>query len=399
MYSIDRLLRQVHFRKKGLSGFRALEINYLINQLAMGMMGVFGVLFVFELGKDLLTGLKLVLVFFGLQRLVVGVVAPVIAKMIAKTGYRWMMLMGSLSLGTKAWLLMQVNRVDWSLLAGALLLGGIGTASYYQGYHGIFLDDNDDDKIGEQIGLMTMLGRLALVISPVLAGWLVEAYGFEVMFGTAMSLIIISLGPLFLMPHHDHRKQKFSLRHAVKLGVKRTSFSWSVAGWHIENAIQVFYWPVLLFLLLDSHLTFGLVGGLVMVVNSMAVYGAGKIYDKRPLRRGQLWMTGLVILSDIGRFFAPNIGVAVGADSMNRSVSPWWWMKIRRRALVAGEKLKTLEFAAIWEWSVTTGYLTGLVAGYGVLKLSGGDWRFLIIPAAVGAVMASWCARHSLFRN
>ena len=389
MYSFDRMLHQWNLSKRRPTGFEALSINFAISQIASGMLGTFGVLYIYSLGKDLLTGLSWILMFFGLQRLVVIICSPMVAKGIARIGYRWMMVWGLLSLAAKSWLMMMVDSYGWWLLVPALILGGFSIAGYYLGYHGIFLDDNDDEKIGEQAGLVTMAGRLALMVSPFLAGFLVQGYGFGAMFGVATGLLLISLGPLFLMPHHKHQRSDFKMKQVFKLLKKKQGFSPEVVWWHLENGIQAFFWPVLLFILIGSYSNFGLVNGAVMLISSLAVFYAGKIYDKRPLRRGRWLATGLVSVSDLLRFVAPSGLMAIGADSFNRLVSPFWWMKIRRRSLLAGEKVKAMVFAVAWEWAVSTGYLASLVVGYCLLRFSNGQWPWLVVPAIIGIVWGS----------
>lgn len=389
MYSLERLLNHFHLPHphRRPTGLEALALNYTISQVAAGMLALFGVLFVFELGKDLMEGLKLVFLFFGLQRVVVGLMVPLVAELISRTGYRWMMFIGLISLALKAWILMQVTVNSLWLLGPALVLGGIAIAGYYLGYHGIFLNDNDDTRIGEQVGLITMSGRMALVVSPILAGFLVDRFSFSVMFGVAMSLLIISLGPLFLMPHHERQSQKFSFKQAVKLAKKR-KFGGSVFWWYVENGIQAFFWPIFLFLVVGSHMTFGIIGSIVMVLNSLAVYGTGKLYDKRRLRQVYPLASAMVVVSFGLRFLASTTGLAGVADGLNRLVSPFWWMKIRRNALMIGEKVKAMVFAAAWEWVVTAGYLTALTGGFLLLRWSGGQWLWLLVPVTVSVFLA-----------
>ena len=92
MYSLDRLLNHFHVPhpRRRPTGLEALMVNYPIFHLAAGMMASFGVLYVYLLGDGLMEGLSLILLFFGMQRLVVGLAAPVVAKMISKLGFRWM---------------------------------------------------------------------------------------------------------------------------------------------------------------------------------------------------------------------------------------------------------------------------------------------------------------------
>lgn len=385
MYSLERILNHLYLRypHRRPSGLEALAINFTISQVAVGMVSMFGVLFVFELGKNLMEGLMLVVGVFGLQRVVVGLVVAKVAELISRVGYRWMMFIGLISLALKVWILMQVTVIRMWLLVPALVLGGIAIASYYLGYHGVFLADNDDERIGEQVGLVTMLGRLALMVSPVLAGFLVENFGFAVMFGVAMSLLIVSLTPLFLMPHHERKSKKFSFKQAVKLVKKKKGFAQSVFWWHVENGIQTFYWPIFLFLAVKSHMTFGVIVSLVMMLNSLAVYGAGKVYDRRRLRRVYPVASVMLVGSFALRFMAGTVWGIGAADGLSRLVSPFWWMKIRRNALITGEKVKAMVFAVSWEWAVTAGYLVALLVGFGLLWWSGGEWLWLVVPVGV----------------
>jgi len=388
MYSLERLLHHFYLPGRRSAGLTALLVNYSISQLAAGMAGMFGVLFIFELGSSMMEGLLMVMLFFGIQRLVVAISVPLMGKLIARAGYRWGMLLGLGCLALKLALLTQVTGRTMWLLLPALVLGGLAISGYYLGYHGIFLDDNDDERIGEQMGLITMAGRLSLMISPFLAGLLIDGYGFSTMFAVSVGLLMISVVPLLLMPHHEH-KESFKVKKVLGLLNSEPAMVGAVWWWQFENAIQAFFWPVLLFLLAGgSHIRFGLIGSLVMVVNSLAVFLTGKMYDKRPLRRGFPLAAGMVIVSNVLRYTAGSFVWAGLADGLHRLVSPFWWMKIRRYSLGIGEKANSLVFAAGWELIVTGGYLAGLVVGFGLLALSGGEWLWLILPTTLGAVLS-----------
>lgn len=392
MYSLDRLIHH-HFRGSGLkkkpTGMQALMFNYPVFQLAMGMMASFGVLFVYQLGVSLVSGLGLVLLFFGLQRLVVVLMSPVVAKLILKIGYRWTVFVSLFAMIAKTFILIQVSEVNWWLLGTALLFGGTGIASYYISYHGLFLTDNDDDKIGQQMGLVTMVGRMGVMIAPLIAGLLIENFSYNTMFFVAIGLLLLSSLPLFLMPHHDHGKERFDLKDSVKLLTKKSGFLDSAMWWHFENGLQSFFWPILLFSLVGSFAKFGVIGSMVMLANGAAVFVAGKIYDKRKLRRGYSFFAVMVALSNVLRYSSKSLLRGVLSDGFNRLVSPFWWMKIRRNSLMDGERCEPMVFAVAWEWSACLGYLSALVVGYLILVFSGGRWELLMIPAVVANVISA----------
>ena len=391
MYSLDRLLNHFHVPhpRRRPTGLEALMVNYPIFQLAAGMMASFGVLYVYLLGDGLMEGLSLILLFFGMQRLVVGLAAPVVAKMISKLGFRWMIFSSLAFFILKTLILIQMNHSNLWLMGPAVLFGGVAIAAYYMSYHGLFLTDNDDDKIGQQMGLVTMMGRMGVMMAPLLAGLLIQQYSYTVMFSVAIGLLILSSLPLFLMPHHDHKKEWFSVKKAVGLVKKKEGFLDSTMWWYFENGIQSFWWPILLFSLVGSFAKFGMIGSGVMITNSLAVFVAGRLYDKRKFRRGYPVFTGLVAVSNIMRYSSNSLGLGIASDGLNRISSPFWWMKIRRNALVDGENYSPMVFAAAWEWSVCLGYLLSLVVGFLILVFSNGEWQWLIVPAVVANVAAA----------
>ena len=93
MYSIERMLHKMHVKP---DGFSALTYNYFLSQFALGMVGVFGVVYLFELFEEWYWGLILVAVFYGAQRVVTVVLMPVIAELLGHVGYRRVMAMSLL---------------------------------------------------------------------------------------------------------------------------------------------------------------------------------------------------------------------------------------------------------------------------------------------------------------
>ncbi|MBU1085614.1 MAG: MFS transporter [Candidatus Beckwithbacteria bacterium] len=374
--------------RRKLTGLEALMVNYPIFQLAAGMMASFGVLYVYLLGDGLMAGLGLVFLFFSLQRTVVGLVVPVITKVIGKLGYRWTIFVSLVFLILKTLVLMQMNQFNLWLIGPATFFGGIAIASYYMSYHGMFLTDNDDSKIGRQMGLVTMVGRMGVMMAPLLAGLLIQQYSYNVMFMVAIGLLVLSSFPLFLMPHHDHKKERFSIKEAFLLLKKKEGFLDSATWWHFENGLQSFWWPILLFLIAGSFAKFGMIGSGVMVANSVAVYFAGRLYDRRKLRKVYPVFTAVVAVSNAMRYSSNTLGMGIASDSLNRVASPFWWMKIRRNSLVDGENYEPMVFAAAWEWSACFGYLASLMVGYLILMFSNGQWQWLMVPAVIANIAA-----------
>ena len=173
MHRLLGLRRRFIYLKKKPSGLQSLEINYLLVRLASAMVSGFGVIYLYNLGVDFRSGLLWILAFYIGQRLVVAGSLHRLATIVQKIGYRKLMLVSVVLMASKLWFLSISSVTNWGYLVGAFIVGGLSLAGYTIVFHGMFLDDNDDEKIGEQMGMITTLGRMAGIIAPFFAGLLV----------------------------------------------------------------------------------------------------------------------------------------------------------------------------------------------------------------------------------
>jgi hypothetical protein len=240
-----------------------------------------------------------------------------------------------------------------------------------------------------------MMGKLSTVASPLFAGILVDRFGFPTMFAVSMSLILFSVVPLFLMPRHQRHRESYSFKAVVGLLKREPRFAGSVYWWHVADAVQAYFWPVYLFLIIRNYTVFGAVGSLVLVLSSLMVYLAGRVYDQRPLHRVFPATAGMMLLTWLLRFLTVTPVAAATADGISRFLSPLWWMKVRRQELLVGERNDSLTFGAAHELLVSAGLLVGLVTGYALLAVTNVTWIWLMVPAGVGIVSATWLLKDS----
>ena len=395
MISLEKQLHNLNllrmFRKKK-DGYNALVLNSFLFQFANGMAGLFGVVFIYQLGGSLSEGLWFVLMFFGFERLVVSLVIPAAALVVAEIGYRWVMVLAAVLTAVKFYLLSLVTSSFLWPIYPALIFGGISIPAYSLVYYSLFLDDNTDSKIGEQSGFLFMLGSLAMVISPFVAGILVFYFGFSVMFLVSVAILILSVIPLFGMKRHK-RHENYSFKKAISFIKNRNIFTRSMFTWALADGVQTYLWPIYLFLVVGGYLVFGIVGSIAMVANAIAIWVVGKYYDKRAHRKLFLGSSFMVSLTWATRFLSlSSLGIIV-SDVVNRIVSPPWWMKIKRNAFAKGESIDSLAFAVAHEYVVTFGYTAGLVLGFIFLIVSNGYWAWLILPTVAGTVVATWIVK------
>lgn len=394
MLSLERQIYQLDILSKKGDGYSALSINYFISQFAGGMLSLYGLLFVFSLGNGVSSGIQFVFLFYFLQRLITLATTVPIGKIISTIGYRWSMFIGLIFLSIRALMLSFVVPGSFYLLIPAFISGGLSIPFYYLAYHALFLDDNVDAKVGEQMGFVTMLGRLSFVISPVVGGFLTSFYGFSTTFVFSFILILLSVIPLFLMREHRRHKKNFNFKALIGFVKKYKRTNRAVFSWYFTYGIQAFFWPVFVVLIIGNYQTLGILWSSVMVLNSLALFLIGKVYDKKSGKGIFIFSSILVSLSWIGRFFSKGLIDLFLSDSVNRLSSPLWWMKIRRRELVAGETINSLVFGAAHEIIASVGFLLSLLVGYIILRFSGNTWTLLIIPVLIGTILPTISLRN-----
>lgn len=375
-----------------LSGVSALTINYLVMTLAVGMVSTFGVLFVYHLGASPVDGLKLVFFFYFFQRVAVGFISPLAGFLTERIGFRRAIFVAQVALIVKLLFFSLMSSASWFLVP-ALLAGGLFTALYYVAFHALFVTDGVHRRIGEQFGTIAMVGQMAEITSPLLAGLLIERFDFPIMFLTAVVILSLSVLPLFLMEHHLKRDRRFSMQDVARY-LRSNELLQHAAFWrYVEDAILAFFWPIYLFLVVKSYAVVGVIGSVTAIASAAMIYVAGKIYDRRPLRRVFPAASLIVSVSWVLRFLSTSGLTAGVSDVIHRLVSPLWSMKIRRAELAAGEKIHGISFGVAHELVVSAAALTGLLFGYGIL-LATDNWFWLIIPSAGAVLLSAWLMRE-----
>lgn len=390
MLSLERVIHRMHIHP---DGFAALSYNYFLSNFAVGMIGIFGAVFIYQLSSVWYWGVLSLAAFYVGQRLVTMMLLPLMVHLLERWGYRRVMSLSLLALVARVVFFMQTAVSHWVWLIPAAVLGGVYLAGYFLAFHGLFLDDHDDTRLGEQAGWLALLKRMALVVSPFVAGLLVEQVGFAGMFGVAGLILLVSLVPLFGMPHHMHSTRGYSLKRVFTVIGKHRHFALAVYGWSLVQGILSVYWPVYLLSVVGQYSLLGAFSSVAMLFSSITVFEVGKTYDKRALKRGFPIASLVVGVTWVLRFMAQLPSTVLVADTLGRVFSPLWWMKIRRFELAFGERINTLVFSVAHELLWSLGIVSAVVLGGGVILVSGGTWAWMLVPAMGAVFVSAWAAK------
>lgn len=387
------MLSLTFYKHRRYTGFDALLYNQLFLKFALGMVSIFGLLFIYNLGRNPVESLWIIFAFLFTQRLVVSLALFPSWALLERTGYRRTMSVAILALALKLFLLSQATFGAWGLLLVAAIGGGIFIALHQLAFYGLFVEDGDGHHIGQQVGLLEVVSRLSTIAAPLLAGLLIDQIGFPFMFILALGIVALSVIPLYQMPPHSHSHRPLSLK---RLSNELNHHSRPLIVEFIGSAatlIHDVFWPIYLYLLIQDFSRFGAVFSLALLLSSLVVLYAGRLYDHRPLHR---FFPLAAIGSSLAwflRFNLLNPVPVISADLSGRVFNPFWWMKIKRYQYLFGRSMSPTLFAFLLEYAYTLGFLLNLCLVTGLLLITGLNWHLLFIPAVFGTLAAAWLVR------
>ena len=103
-----------------------------------------------------------------------------------------------------------------------------------------------------------------MVGAPLLAGLIVAEFGFVVLFLVAVGLLLGSLVPLFLMPHHLHTQRECGFGDLFSVISHKPTYAGSVFFWNVAQATTMFFWPVYLYLVIPDFSIIGVITSVAM---------------------------------------------------------------------------------------------------------------------------------------
>jgi len=329
--------------------------NVFLRGLGVSMMGLFTPIFIFLIGKEqggMVDGLRLVLIYLFLQRLAISALVLGVTKIVVKLGFRISLLLGSILLviyylvpgiwGGQVWVVYSMASISM-----------VAVPFYWLSRHSILSMDGKKGKRGTEVGFMTLLDRGAAVLSPVVGGVILGLFGFRVLFIVGAIIVVFSSVPPFFMDHHvkDGEASVKGFCDWVKdKGNRHRVLGFIGEGW--EGIVSSFFWPIYIFLVVGS---FEILGGMisaVLLLSSLMVFLAGRMFDKERAKGGLedekgYWLAGgvLMVLRVLRGAFGTLWGL-FGLDLVTKLVSPYYWIPFSSYIYSMGRKGKTLTIYA-----------------------------------------------------
>lgn len=176
---------------------------------------------------------------------------PLILPIAIRTGLRPLLVAGVLISAVQYLALGAVTGVSVALFV-LIALAAIGDSFYWTAYHAYFAALGDDEARGRQVGAREAIAAVAGMASPLLAGWMLTAFGPQAAFAATGAFLAVSAVPLLNTPPVKVAKTAPNAFRAARMSLFIfAADGWMAAGWILS-------WQIALFVTLgENYLAFG----------------------------------------------------------------------------------------------------------------------------------------------
>ena len=378
-------IREKYFDGEVSRGFIHLYAAKTMVMTATGLLGLFLPIFLYNLFGQNIQG---VFLYYAAGYFFYGLLVAFGAKFLNRFGFRKALRL-SVFLGASFYAIFyfinESNLIYLIPLSIAVII--FYRVFYWIPYHVDFAKFTDRKNRGKQLSSV-MATRLAIsVFIPLVAGFIIERFGFDILFVAAIILYILSGVPYLKIPR---TREKFSWTYRetwkkfFSKDIRKTIFAYAAYG--AEEVVGFLVWPIFIFQLLSGdYFKVGALSTLIVAVTVVAQLSLGKYIDggrrEKVLGWGSiLYSAGWIIKIFIASAF--QIFVAGAYHSFVRVFlrTPFNAMTYE---MAADNGHYVDEFTVIKEMAVQAGKTLTAVAVTAASLLLPIQWTFVLAAAAV----------------
>lgn len=278
-----RLLRRTHFwRRIGFLELSELYAARMLRTLAMGMIGGFVAIFLYQEGYSLLF-IGVYFIFYFLARTVASLPS---AFFVARFGPKHGTMVSNI-LFIPSMVALTTTPVFglWSL--GIFLILNSFSRTLYEICHLVnFSKVKHIEHAGKEIGIMQIVDRITTALSPLFGGLIAFVFGPQVMIIIAAVILAVAAGPLFYTSEPVKTHQKIFLRGLNIKRIWRNIIASIAVG--VDMNISGFQWYLFIFIVVigtsggnETYAQIGALGSVSLLSALITAHVFGRVIDKR----------------------------------------------------------------------------------------------------------------------
>jgi len=285
MFYMNVISKNNYLDYKISKGFKALYKSRIIIYIATGLLGLYIPIFLFDIFEQ---NLRMVAWFFLAGNLVYGFSVMYGAKLLNKFGFRRALQTAAFFGAFYYSLFYFLNENNVKLLVPLIVFTLlIYRLLYWIPFHVDFAKFTHKKSRGKEIGLVGATSNIVAIFTPLIAGFIITEFSFQILFAIAVLLYLFSVIPLFKIPH-THEKFTWTIKQTWQnfFSKKRRSEVLAFMADGAESSIGTIIWPIFMFQILNgNYLKLGIVSTVIVGVTIILQLLVGKYADKKMNRK------------------------------------------------------------------------------------------------------------------
>lgn len=386
-----------HKSKISLNEHTSLYLTHTLRILSSSLIGVFVPIFIYTTTKDtlifnvdpLINGISWIVAYFFLRSIMVWVSIFVFGSAIfEKLHFQLSIVLSYIFLALEIILLLLSKQNHYLLfLAGGI--AGLKVTFYWIPYHSFFVHKTEDKpghSFGKDTGLRFFLVRIFSGLAPVIGGFVIGSFGFNVLFVLSILMLVAASVPI-IMVVHDWKHRKHDIKNVLKeyiLNKRYYKLTLAFVGDGMESIIYMLFWPLLLFFALENFEKVGLINGLSMFLSSILVLIIGGLIDKVGSKKIHAIGVFFNTIFYIPRMIIFSANLFYVLDVVDRLNSSMYSLPMMSSAYDKAKKIGSSDFIIFRELAIHGGIIiTTLIVLMAVNRY--GVWLWVFMLAMLGS--------------
>jgi MFS family permease len=194
-----------------------------------------------------------------------------------------------------------------SILYIVALFSGLEAAFFWIPYNILTIRKTEETNTGTSLAFMYNVGSVAGILVPGIAGFIIVAYGYNILFIIALVFLVLSIIPVLSL-RHEKTDFKFSWSHIREVVRENKHFIVPEILDNLGQDAQVI-WTLFLFITALSVFDIGILGVISSLVGIIVVHITGRLIDKsdkkKIVRFGAIATTITWLLSYLVSIYSP----------------------------------------------------------------------------------------------
>jgi len=271
--------RHKYLNKKMPKGLKHLFANYIIVDLASGLFSVFLPIFLYEFFGN---SLRLVFGYYLATFILTLSIFILFSRKLNKFGFKRALQTSTLFSVMFFIGLFFLNKENvWFIIPFLVIVVSIKRFLYWLPYNIDFAKFADSQDRGKTMGLLEIILSITGVITPLIAGFVIKSFGFNLLFLLGVVIFVASFFPLLHLPR-THEKFSWGILKTIRKIFARENRTTALVFFSegAESVVFSIVWPIFIFQILQgNYLQVGFISTLTVVITIIAQYFVGKKSD------------------------------------------------------------------------------------------------------------------------